>query len=190
MTGATETEARLTWNSDRYNILQLGDEIPDFYPLSIYYKWYTEQYENHLCLSNRVSDAEANVNELQRNSRHHLDFSNQIPLMSTSFFQGMAYDQQFQGMAYDQEPQLLVYEQQQQYISKSQPQQPLEPYIPQMVILAEGDFNLLYEHVSDFSMDPEAHVDDLPRPSVVLRTELFDLNEYPPQEEGFVGDDQ
>ncbi|RYR33833.1 hypothetical protein Ahy_A10g048481 [Arachis hypogaea] len=29
------------WNSGRYNTIQLGDEIVDFHPLSIYYEWYT-----------------------------------------------------------------------------------------------------------------------------------------------------
>ncbi|QHO20263.1 uncharacterized protein DS421_11g336410 [Arachis hypogaea] len=49
-------------------------------------------------------------------------------------------------------------------------------------------YRSLSEHASDFSMDREAHADDLPHPSKVLRSELFDLSEYPQQKEGFVGD--
>ncbi|QHO46710.1 uncharacterized protein DS421_6g189940 [Arachis hypogaea] len=36
------------WTFDRYNTLQLGNEIIDFHPLPVYYDWYTQQYGIHL----------------------------------------------------------------------------------------------------------------------------------------------
>ncbi|RYR01698.1 hypothetical protein Ahy_B06g080560 [Arachis hypogaea] len=44
------------WSSDRYNALQIGEEIVDFHPLPVYYEWYTQQYGVHLRLSDRVPE--------------------------------------------------------------------------------------------------------------------------------------
>ncbi|KAL4305923.1 hypothetical protein AHAS_Ahas16G0126800 [Arachis hypogaea] len=46
------------WTFDRYNTLQLGEEIIDFHPLPVYYDWYTQQYGIHLRLSDRVPGEE------------------------------------------------------------------------------------------------------------------------------------
>ena len=54
------------WRSDRYNTLQLGEEIIDFHPLPVYYEWYTQQYGIHLRLSDRVAGKEVGANKPQQ----------------------------------------------------------------------------------------------------------------------------
>ncbi|RYR59100.1 hypothetical protein Ahy_A05g024940 [Arachis hypogaea] len=151
----------------------LGEEIIDFHPLPVYYEWYTQQYGMHLRLSDRVAG------------------SGICPAVAG--------------------------------ISAAP-----EPYIPQLVIPAEGCFSLLggsntisfsqvlshtdflsppppqegpatsqhsgghratSGHASDFDFDdPTGHVDP-PGPSAPPRGQLFDLNEYPQQEDGDLGYD-
>ncbi|RYQ93237.1 hypothetical protein Ahy_B09g099508 [Arachis hypogaea] len=54
------------WTFDRYNTLQLGEEIIDFHPLPVYYDWYTQQYGIHLRLSDRVPGGEIGADEPQQ----------------------------------------------------------------------------------------------------------------------------
>ncbi|RYR65645.1 hypothetical protein Ahy_A03g011573 [Arachis hypogaea] len=54
------------WRFDRYNTLQLGEEIIDFHPLPVYYEWYTQQYGMHLRLSDRVAGEEVGADEPQQ----------------------------------------------------------------------------------------------------------------------------
>ncbi|KAL4397157.1 hypothetical protein AHAS_Ahas01G0163800 [Arachis hypogaea] len=54
------------WRFDRYNTLQLGEEIIDFHPLLVYYEWYTHQYGMHLRLSDRVAGEEVGTDEPQQ----------------------------------------------------------------------------------------------------------------------------
>ncbi|QHO21226.1 uncharacterized protein DS421_11g344850 [Arachis hypogaea] len=204
------------WRYGRYNSLEVGDEIVDFHPLPLYYDWYTQQYGGHLQLSDRVAGEQADANAQQEGPPQPAGPQHQDP----------AYDQGFQGPAYAQ--QFPVYQEQQPYIPEPQQHQVADPYIPQLVIPANGQFSLLggldsisfsrlmretshlflalgqqgpvgsepsigrratSGHASDFDMDRSSGHVDPPCPSAPPRTELFDLNEYPQPEEGFLGHD-
>ncbi|RYQ99859.1 hypothetical protein Ahy_B07g087869 [Arachis hypogaea] len=249
------------WTFDRYNTLQLGEEIIDFHPLPVYYDWYTQQYGIHLRLSDRVPSGEIGADEPQQQQKepagphqgvpayeHHYQvpaYEHQVQMSAyAQQFQDPAYAQQFQDPAYVQQfqdpvyvPQFQdpayaqqwpAYQQQAAYVPESQPPQAPEPYIPHLVIPAEGHFSPLggldtisfsevlrdtdflgpmqpqegpatshhstgrratSGHASDFDFDHSTgHVDPL-GPSAPPCGQLFDLNEYPQQEEGDLGSD-
>ncbi|RYR19610.1 hypothetical protein Ahy_B03g064442 [Arachis hypogaea] len=139
-------------------------------------------------------------------------------------FQAPAYDPQFMMPGYEQHYQVSAYE---QHVQEPQQHQAAEPYIPQLLIPADGQLSpfvgldsisfsrLMREtsqlfpareqqgpvgsepsvgrratsgHASDFSMDRSpGHVGPT-RLSAPPRTTLFDLNECPQPEKGFLGD--
>ncbi|XP_020962448.1 uncharacterized protein LOC110264754 [Arachis ipaensis] len=251
------------WSSDRYNTLQLGEEIVDFHPLPLYYEWYTQQYGVHLRLSDRVPGEEVGADEPQQQQEeppgpqpqappHEQQF--QVPVYQHHYqvpvyeqqYQMPAYAQQFQDPAYAQQfpdpayaQQWPAYQQQAPYIPEPQPTQAPyipepqptpapEPYIPHLVIPAEGHFSPLggsdtisfsqvlrdsdylfptapqegpatsqqsagrratSGHASDFDCDQSTGHVDPPGPSAPPCSQLFDLNEYPQQEEGDLGYD-
>ncbi|RYR21077.1 hypothetical protein Ahy_B03g066323 [Arachis hypogaea] len=151
------------WRSDRYNTLQLGEEIIDFHPLPVYYEWYTQQYGIHLRLSDRVAGEEAGADESQQQQEDAAGPQQQVPPHEQQFqvpayehhYQVPAYEHQYQMPAYAQQfqdPQFQVpayaqqwpaNQQQAPYIPEPQPPQAPEPYIPQLVIPAEGHFSPL-----------------------------------------------
>ncbi|QHO20575.1 uncharacterized protein DS421_11g339110 [Arachis hypogaea] len=123
-------------------------------------------------------------------------------------FQDPAYTQQFQAPAYGQQQQeWSAYEQQAPYILEPQPYEAPEPYIPQLVMRdtdylfptppqersapsqQSGGHRATSGHASDFDFDRSTGHIDPPGPSAPPRTQLFDLNEYPQQEEGDLGHD-
>ncbi|QHO42986.1 uncharacterized protein DS421_5g158930 [Arachis hypogaea] len=241
------------WRYGRYNSLQVGDEIVDFHPLPLYYDWYTQQYGAHLQLSDRVAGEPQEGPPQPVGPQHQdpaYDQGFQVPAHDHHFqmpalehpFMMPAYEQHYQVLAYEQHVQEPAYEQhvqepayaqqfpvvqeQQPYIPEPQQHQVADPYIPQLVIPADGQFSplgaldsisfsrLMREtshlfpapgqqgpagsepsvgrratsgHASDFDMDRSSGHVDPPRPSAPPRTELFDLNEYPQPEEGFLG---
>ncbi|QHO27275.1 uncharacterized protein DS421_7g206600 [Arachis hypogaea] len=204
------------WRSGRYDRLQVGEEIVDFHPLPLYYDWYTQQYGDHLRLSDRVAGEKADENAQQEGPPQPAGPQHQEP----------AYDQGFQVPPYEPQFQALAYEPQFQHVQEPQQHQAAEPYIPQLLIPADGQLSpfvgldsisfsrLMREtsqlfpareqqgpvgsepsvgrratsgHDSDFSMDRlPGHVG--PTRLSAPRTVLFDLNECPQPEEGFLGD--
>ncbi|RYR07212.1 hypothetical protein Ahy_B05g074523 [Arachis hypogaea] len=240
------------WRYGRYNSLEVGDEIVDFHPLPLYYDWYTQQYGGHLQLSDRVAGEQADANAQQEGPPQPAGPQHQDPAYDQGFrvsahdhhfqmpafehpFMMPAYEQHYQVPAYEQhvqEPayaqQFPVYQKQQPYIPEPQQHQVADPYIPHLVIPADGQFSPLggldlisfsrlmretshlfpalgqqgpagsepsvgrratSSHASDFDIDRSSGHVDPPRPSAPPRTELFDLNEYPQPEEGFLGHD-
>ncbi|QHO31238.1 uncharacterized protein DS421_8g239870 [Arachis hypogaea] len=238
------------WRSGRYDRLQVGEEIVDFHPLPLYYDWYTQQYGGHLRLSDRVAGEEADANAQQegppqpagpQHQEPAYDQGFQVPPYEPQFqapayephFQAPAYEPQFQAPAYDPQFMMPGYEQHyqvpvyEQHVQEPQQHQAAEPYIPQLLIPADGQLSpfvgldsisfsrLMREtsqlfpareqegpvgsepsvgrratsgHDSDFSMDRSpGHVGPT-RLSAPPRTALFDLNECPQSEEGFLGD--
>ncbi|XP_016178627.1 uncharacterized protein LOC107621098 [Arachis ipaensis] len=116
----------------------------------------------YLRLSDRVAGEEGGADEPQQQQEepanpqeqvpayeHHYqvpayEHQVQMPAYAQQFqdpFQGPAYAQQFQDPAYAQ--QWPAYQQQAAYIPEPQPPQAPEPYIPQLVIPAEGHFSPL-----------------------------------------------
>ncbi|QHN95817.1 Serine/threonine protein phosphatase 7 long form isogeny [Arachis hypogaea] len=221
------------WRSGRYDTLQVGKEIVDFHPLPLYYDWYTQQYGGHLRLSDRVVGEEADTNAQQEGPPQPAGPQHQELAYDQGFqFQAPAYEPQFQAPAYpqfmmpgyEQHYQVPAYE---QHVQEPQQHQAAEPYIPQLLIPADGqlspfvgldsisfsrlmrDTSQLFPareqqgpvgsepsvgrratsgHASDFSMDRSpGHVGPT-RLSAPPRTALFDLNECPQSEEGFLGD--
>ncbi|QHO58911.1 uncharacterized protein DS421_3g94610 [Arachis hypogaea] len=67
------------WRFDRYNTLQLGEEIIDFHPLPVYYEWYTQQYGMHLRLSDRVAGEEVGADEPQQQQEEPANPQEQVP---------------------------------------------------------------------------------------------------------------
>ncbi|RYR53573.1 hypothetical protein Ahy_A06g028754 [Arachis hypogaea] len=113
--------------------------------------------------------------------------------------------------------QWLAYQQQAAYIPEPQPPQAPEPYISHLIISSEGHFSPLggsdtisfsqflsegpatshhsggrratSGHASDFDFNQSTGHVDPPGPSAPPRGQLFNLNEYPQQEEGDLGYD-
>ncbi|QHO59340.1 uncharacterized protein DS421_3g98350 [Arachis hypogaea] len=108
------------WTSDRYNTLQLGEEIIDFHPLPVYYDWYTQQYEIHLRLSDRVLGEEVGADEPQQQQEEPADSHQEVPPHEQQehvpayehHYQVPEYEHQFQDPAYAQQFQDPAYVQQ------------------------------------------------------------------------------
>ncbi|RYR27667.1 hypothetical protein Ahy_B01g051690 [Arachis hypogaea] len=99
------------WISSRYNTLHIGEEIVDFHPLQVYFDWYTQQYGDHLRLSDRVVGGEADVNEPHGQQEEAAGPQEQNPPYEQQF-EVPAYDQGFQVPAYEHDFQVLAYEHQ------------------------------------------------------------------------------
>ncbi|XP_072076775.1 serine/threonine-protein phosphatase 7 long form homolog [Arachis hypogaea] len=67
------------WTVDRYNTLQLGEEIIDFHPLPVYYDWYTQQYGIHLRLSDRVPGEQVGADEPQQQQEEPAGPHQEVP---------------------------------------------------------------------------------------------------------------
>ncbi|QHO01909.1 uncharacterized protein DS421_13g419240 [Arachis hypogaea] len=227
------------WRSGCYDTLQVGEEIVDFHPLPLYYDWYTQQYGGHLRLSDRQEGPPQAAGPQHQEPAYDQGF--QVPPHEPQFqaptyepqFQAPAYEHQFQAPAYDPQFMMPGYEQHyqvsayEQHVQEPQQHQAAEPYIPQLLIPADGQLSpfvgldsisfsrLMREtsqlfpareqqgpvgsepsvgrratsgHASDFSMDRSpGHVGPT-RLSAPPRTTLFDLNECPQPEKGFLGD--
>ncbi|RYR65085.1 hypothetical protein Ahy_A03g011076 [Arachis hypogaea] len=164
------------WTSDRYNTLQLGEEIIDFHPLPVYYDWYTQQYEIHLRLSDRVLGEEVGADEPQQQQEEPADSHQEVPAYE-HHYQVPEYEHQFQDPAYAQQFQDPAYVQQFQ-----------DPAYAQQWPTYHGR-RATSGHTSDFDFDHSTGHVDLPGPSAPPRGQLFDLNEYLQQEEGDLGYD-
>ncbi|RYR47632.1 hypothetical protein Ahy_A07g033578 [Arachis hypogaea] len=67
------------WIVDRYNTLQVGEEIIDFHPLPVYYDWYTQQYGIHLRLSDRVPGEQVGADEPQQQQEEPVGPHQEVP---------------------------------------------------------------------------------------------------------------
>ncbi|QHO33794.1 uncharacterized protein DS421_9g261390 [Arachis hypogaea] len=155
------------WRFDCYNTLQLGEEIIDFHPLPVVASEEVgadelqQQQEEPANPQEQVPPHEQQEHVTAHEHHYQVpayEHQVQIPAYAQQFqdptythqFQHLAYAQQFQGPAYAQQfqdptyaQQWPAYQQQAAYILEPQPPQAPEPYIPQLVIPAEGHFSPL-----------------------------------------------
>ncbi|QHO22778.1 uncharacterized protein DS421_12g358080 [Arachis hypogaea] len=150
------------WRSGRYNTLQLGEEIIDFHPLSVYYEWYTQQYGIHLRLSDRVAGEEVGADEPQQQQKEPADSQQQVPPHEQQF--------QFRHMSTTIRS---------RHMSTGIRCRHMPPQEGPATSQQSSGHRATSGHASDFDFDQSRGHVDSPGPFATPRSQLFDLNEYP-----------
>ncbi|RYR43021.1 hypothetical protein Ahy_A08g039448 [Arachis hypogaea] len=176
------------WRFDRYNTLQLGEEIIDFHPLLVYYEWYTQHIcpavsGSGICPSGSASGICPAVAGISAQAAYIPE--TQSPQAPESYIPKLVIPAEghFSPLGGSDTINFSQVLRDIDFLSPPPPQE--GPTTSQH----SGGRRATSGHAGDFDFDdPMGHVDPS-GPSALPRGQLFDLNEYPQQEEGDLGYD-